>query len=160
MRIIAIPGQVVGTVHASVSTSLPSHWSPSYFGAGSEQFLVRVHVPLTTLPLAGVHETEHVVHAFQVAQLPSTVKIRLTFTTSGKIQQTTNSWYIVIQDLFLNFHENRLTFISPTETRYMEWQSLFSGKNKKHISKCLLLNVLSSTLCVYYIKHCMVSLRT
>ena len=57
------------------------------------------------------------------------------------------------------FHENRLYIsrkFSAKETLCMKYQSLFSGKNKKNISKCWLLKIFSSWLATHedFFCHC------
>ena len=72
---------------------------------------------------------------------------------SGLIQQTTNWWHFLIfprkQDLTISnkLHKRQFTWnvkscFMGMDTIYTKCQKLFSGKNKKSISKCCLLKIL------------------
>ena len=63
---------------------------------------------------------------------------------SGHIQQTTNWWYFSYSSQKTGFDIS--CKLSPLETVCMKCQNLFSGKNKKNISKCRLLKFLPRVL--------------
>ena len=61
-------------------------------------------------------------------------------------QQTTNWWYFSYFSMKTGFYIS--CKLSSKETICMKWQILFSGKNKKNISKCRLLKILPRVLSV------------